>query len=185
MPNRLPGRIETERLVLRAPKPEDAHDLFEAYTQDPDVARHMTWVPHTSIRETEKFVSECVEAWKTGSRLAYILEFKTQPHPIGMLDARIRETTIDIGYVLAKKHWGHGLMPEAIRGLVRVAFAESPCVRVQATCDVDNVASIRTLEKAGFAREGRYENYLVHPNLSPDPRACFMYSLCRDAGATS
>lgn len=45
----------------------------------------------------------------------------------------------------------------------------------------ENHSSQRTLEKAGFAREGRMERYMIHPNISAEPRACFMYSRCRCA----
>jgi RimJ/RimL family protein N-acetyltransferase len=96
-----------------------------------------------------------------------------------MLEARILAHTVDIGYVLARKHWGAGLMPEAIRALAQVALALPSIFRVQATCDIDNRASARTLEKSGFVREARLERYIVHPNISPEPRPCLMYARCR------
>jgi [ribosomal protein S5]-alanine N-acetyltransferase len=49
----------------------------------------------------------------------------------------------------------------------------------QATCDVENLASQRALEKSGFNREGRLERYNIHPNVAAEPRACFMYAKCR------
>jgi ribosomal-protein-alanine N-acetyltransferase len=51
--------------------------------------------------------------------------------------------------------------------------------RVQATCDIENAGSFHALEKAGFVRERRLERYTVHPNLSTEPRPCFMYARCR------
>ena len=47
---------------------------------------------------------------------------------------------------------------------------------VWATCDVDNLASARVLEKAGFEREGRLHNWIVHPNIGPEPRDCYVYA---------
>lgn len=99
--------------------------------------------------------------------------------PLGMLEARVLGSTVDIGYVLSRSHWGGGLMPEAIRAVSQAALSSSNIYRVQASCDVDNRASARALEKSGFLREGRLEKYSAHPNIGNEPRACFMYACCR------
>ena len=84
-------------------------------------------------------------------------------------------TTIDNGYVLGHAHWGQ----EAIKAVNAAVLNGVQIFRVQATCDVENTASQRVLEKSGFAREGRLERHTLHPNISPEPRACFMYAKCR------
>ena len=96
-----------------------------------------------------------------------------------MLEARVQGATVDIGYVLARSHWGKGFMPEAIQALAGVALQSSSVFRVQATCDTENIPFQRALEKSGFSREGRLDRYTVHPNISSEPRACFMYAKCR------
>ena len=96
-----------------------------------------------------------------------------------MIEARLQGSTVDIGYVLARARWGQGFMPEAIRALAAVALSKTSVFRVHAACDTENVASQRALEKAGFLREGRLDRYTVHPNISPEPRACLMYAKCR------
>jgi ribosomal-protein-alanine N-acetyltransferase len=176
--SQLPRRIETQRLVLREPRASDARGLFAAYAQDAEVARYMVWRPHSALAETEAFVAECIRAWGTGMRLPFVLAFAAnEQEPIGMLEGRVQSHTLDIGYVLSRRHWGGGLMPEAIAALTEAALATPFFFRVQATCDVENRASARTLEKAGFAREARLERYTVHPNIGPEPRACFMYAI--------
>jgi [ribosomal protein S5]-alanine N-acetyltransferase len=60
-----------------------------------------------------------------------------------------------------------------------VASDAAHIYRVHAACDVENIASQRALEKASFVREGRLERFTVHPNISPEPRPCFMYAKCR------
>lgn len=152
--------------------------IFSAYTQDPRVSRYMVWKPHTSIAETKTFIASCIAAWEEGSRFPYVLTEAGSSYAIGMLEARIQNLTVDLGYVLAPDHWGNGYMPEAIASLATTALTIG-YFRVQAFCDVENHPSQRTLEKAGFSREGRLERYMVHPNLSPEPRPCFMYSRSR------
>jgi ribosomal-protein-alanine N-acetyltransferase len=175
----LPEEIQTDRLRLRRPILADSETIFRAYTQDPEVCRYMIWVPHTSETITRRFIADCIDAWSSGDRMPYVITTRGSIDAIGMLEARVHGPTVDVGYVLARSHWGRGLMPEAIRALASELLSRARIFRVQATCDVENVASWRALEKSGFIREGRLERHTVHPNLSPEPRACFMYPKCR------
>jgi RimJ/RimL family protein N-acetyltransferase len=176
----LPELLKTPRLILRAPRPGDAACLFDAYTQDDEVTRHMVWRPHQTLLETEAFIAYCMSCWESGAGRPYVLAFhRNQDLPIGMLEARIAQHSIDIGYVLQRACWGQGLMPEAIAALADAALSLPDCFRVQATCHVHNTASARTLEKSGFVREGRLERFAVLPNIGSEPAPAFMYARCR------
>ena len=174
----MPQRLETSRLLLREPTVADAAEIFRSYTQDPLVCRFMIWRPHASEAESQGFVGACIAAWEQDSRRPFIITKAGSSAAIGMLEARLNGSTVDCGYVLARAHWGNGYMPEAVAALAAAALTAG-YFRVQAFCDVENHPSQRTLEKAGFAREGRMERYIVHPNMSAEPRACFMYARCR------
>lgn len=175
----LPEQITTARLQLRQPEASDAAAIFRAYAQDADVCKYMVWTPHASEAATRDFITSCIGAWHAGNRLPFILTEHSSNLAIGMLEARWSGTMIDVGYVLAKAHWGKGLMPEAVTALTAAALANDRIDRVQATCDVDNLPSQRTLEKSGFVREGRMERHAILPNLSPQPRAALLYAKCR------
>ncbi|MES2383633.1 MAG: GNAT family N-acetyltransferase [Pseudomonadota bacterium] len=179
MTRALPDTLSTARLLLRAPAVEDAPALFQAYTQDPAVCRFMVWTPHRSEDDTRGFTAACVDAWATGQRQPYVIADVASGEAMGMIEVRFLGTTADIGYVLAQSHWRQGLMSEAMAAVTDAALDVPGLFRVQATCDIENIASQRMLEKNGFQREGRLERYTVHPNISPEPRACFMYAKCR------
>jgi len=179
MPRLLPDQIDTKRLRLRQPDLTDASSIFRAYAQESEVCRFMIWTPHASESATREFIESCIEAWNTESRLPYVIAERSSNVAIGMIEARLLGTAVDIGYVLAKPHWGKGLMPEAISALADTALESPGIYRVQATCDTENIPSQRALEKSAFTREGRLERYTVHPNISPEPRACFMYARFR------
>jgi ribosomal-protein-alanine N-acetyltransferase len=51
--------------------------------------------------------------------------------------------------------------------------------RIWATCDTDNVASARVLEKAGLRREGTLHRWSVKPNIGPEPRDAFVFAKVR------
>lgn len=175
----LPEEINTRRLRLRPPLPPDADAIFHSYAQDPLVCRYMVWAPHTSVEVTHQFIRECLAGWQVGSPLDYAITDSGSGEVLGMIEARVRSTTIDIGYVLTRSRWGSGLMPEAIEALAGVCLARPDVFRVQAVCDVENYASARALEKSGFLREGRLDRYGVHPNVSMEPRSVYMYAQCR------
>ena len=177
----LPDRIVSRRLVLRRPQAADAAVIFARYAADIDVARCMIWPPHVAVSETEAFIADCIRAWEGDARRPYVLAFhETGLEPIGMLEARLPGTTlVGIGHALARAHWGQALMPEAVTALADVLLATPSIFRVQATCDIDNNASARTLENSGFVRQAVLQRCTVHPNISLEPRACFMYARWR------
>jgi RimJ/RimL family protein N-acetyltransferase len=70
---------------------------------------------------------------------------------------------VDIWYVLGDPSArGHGFGSEAVTLLVTHIFATSAVARVGATCDVENVASTRLLEKIGMRREGTMRSAIFH-----------------------
>ena len=174
-----PEIIETARLLLRKPRPEDAKVIFDEYAQDPAVTRYMMWRPHTSVTTTEAFVASSIELWGMDSAFLYIITGRPDGDLLGAIDIRPRPPRADIGYVLARRHWGHGLGPEAIGAIVIAALSMPEIFRVEATCDVENVASARALEKAGLSREGLLRRYIIHPNISAEPRDSYLYSKVR------
>jgi len=175
----LPEHIETARLILRPPVQQDAEIIFAAYCQDPAVCRYMVWVPHTSVEVTRQFIDWCISAWEGNSVFPYMLARLSDAQVLGMIDGRLTEHGLNIGYVLAREHWGHGYMPEAIQALTEIALSQPALFRIEATCDIENHPSVRALEKSGFVREGRLARYTVHPNLSSEPRDCWIYAKSR------
>lgn len=175
-----PEHFSSERLFARLPQPSDAALLFAAYTSKPEVSRYMIWRPHGTVAETEQFISGCIAAVDQGTRFPYVItEASNRTQPIGMLEARPLKHQVDLGYVLAPEFWGHGYMPEAVCALTDLLLTVDEIFRVQIFCDVDNLPSQRVAEKSGFVREGRLERFCVHPNISDEPRPCYMYSRCR------
>jgi RimJ/RimL family protein N-acetyltransferase len=63
------------------------------------------------------------------------------------------------------------------------ALAEAGITRVWATCDVENVASARVLEKAGLIARGVFERAILRPNLAPIPRPSLLFETSRDEAA--
>jgi len=175
----MPENLSTDRLLLRMLRMEDARLIFDGWAQDPEVVRYLIWRPHQSIAETEEFVRSCILAWENQMHFAYMITLKADGEAIGMIDARIHPPEMEIGYGLARVHWGKGYMPEATRIVIDWAFLQPSIYRVCATTDLENVASQRVLEKVGMQREGILRKYIIHPNISEVPRDSYIYAITK------
>lgn len=174
-----PPIIETERLVLRPPRMEDAEAIFNSYASDEEVTRYLVWRPHTSIAETEEFLGRVVAFPEDGSRLTWALTLRGDDTLRGMIELRPHGHKADVGYVLARPFWGRGYTTEALRAVLDYAFSNPAMYRVWAVCDAENVASARVMEKAGMSFEGIFRRYQIRPQISPAPRDARCYSRVR------
>jgi len=172
-------KIQTERLLLRKPRMEDSPAIFESYAQDPEVTRYLVWRPHQNIRETKQFLLACGQLWRTGKDFAYAITLKKDDKLIGMFGLHPMNLKVEVGYALARPYWGKGYMTEVLRAVIDWAFTQPDIFRVQAFCDVDNLGSARVMEKAGMQREGLLRRYVLHPNISDEPRDVYLYAIVK------
>jgi len=150
--------LETPRLVLRELRADDALEI-QVYAGDVEVVRHLDWGPNTPA-DTEQFLALASAARGDTPRTAYHLAIvhKTEGSLIGGCRIEIRspaDGAADLGYVLARAVWGRGYATEAAGALLEFGFERLVLHRIWATCDVENHASARVLEKIGMHREGQ------------------------------
>lgn len=178
-----PETLETRRLLLRRAAPADAEQIFQAYAQDPEVTRFLVWRPHRSVDTVRQFLEACDARWQMGQAYPYVIVLKENAELIGMIEIRPNGHRADFGFGLARNHWGKGLMPEAISTVVSFGLSQPTIYRIEATCDIENTASARALEKAGLVREGVLRKYIIHPNISAEPRDSLLYAITKSTEA--
>ena len=83
---------------------------------------------------------------------------------------------LDFGY---RTFWGQGLMTEALTEVADWALRQDGIWRIGGGTDVENLASARVMEKAGLTREGILRRWIMHPNISPEPRDWVSYAKVR------
>lgn len=175
----LPDSLETARLILRPVARGDARAIFTGYAQDPEVVRFLIWRPHHALADTDSYIADCLSTPADKSR-SYALIAREGGQLLGNFALRRPNLhRLDFGYVLARQYWGRGLMTEVLSLAARWAMRQGDIWRISAVCDVENPASARVMEKAGLEREGILRRWLVHPNISAEPRDCFSYALTR------
>jgi ribosomal-protein-alanine N-acetyltransferase len=175
----LPDGFETSRLILRPIAPEDADPIFDLYAQDAEVTRYLTWRPHERREDTAAYIAACIASNPMISR-TYVLTNRRDEAVVGGFDLRQpAPNRLEFGFVLARHWWGLGLMTEALTEVVSWALRQPLVHRIGSVCDTENIASARVMEKAGMVREGSPRRWLVHPNLSDEPRDCFSYAIVK------
>jgi RimJ/RimL family protein N-acetyltransferase len=171
--------IQTRRLVLRRFVTDDAKEIFDSYAQDPEVTRFLTWHPHRRLDETRLWLERCARVWHEGSAFPWAIVLRDSGAILGGIELRVEGPRGEFGYALARAAWGHGYATEAARAVVESALAAPTIHRVWAYVDVDNVPSVRVLEKAGLTREGCLRKWYVPSGLGV-PRDVWCYAKVKE-----
>lgn len=175
-----PEIIELQHIRLRRPALSDAEAIFE-YGSDPEVAYYMDWPMRTSVDQIVESLRGRCELWESGSEFYWVIALSEEDRAIGGVSCRIVQDSAEVGFLLNRRYWGNGFATQAARAIVEWVLSIPSIRRVWATCDTENLASARVLEKAGLSREGTLRQWAVRPNISSQPRDAFMYSYLRPA----
>lgn len=173
----LPADFSTARCRIRRHLPYDAEAVFTAFGHDPEVALFLGWKPHLTVADTRRQLGYETHRWDRGAAYTWLIELNESAEIAGLIQLVPQGHQARLGYLLARKHWGKGLMTEALAPVLTAALARFH--RVDAVCDVDNPGSARVLEKIGMQQEGRLRRYILHPNIADTPRDVFIYSAIR------
>ena len=101
-------RIETDRLILRPFRTEDADAMYRNWASDPDVVRYLTWMAHPSAEVTRRIVDSWTEAYSDPANYQWAIELKEIAEPIGSIAAvavDAKTGSVTIGYCIGKRWW--------------------------------------------------------------------------------
>lgn len=157
--------LQTERLLLRKIRREDAQRIFDCWACDPEVTRYLTWQPHDSIAVTNAVMDHWLAEYEQPDCYRYGIELSETGELIGMIDVvRIVDGKPEIGYCSGRAYWGNGYMTEALKALCAALFeAGYSMIRIEAVRE--NIGSNRVIQKAGF----RFANSREQPMSESKP----------------
>jgi ribosomal-protein-alanine N-acetyltransferase len=148
--------LTTERLVLRGLRHSDAERVF-AMRSDPLVMQHVNRTLAKSMEDATALIDLIFANYAANEAVQWAVTEKNDDTFIGLIGfwRIVKEHHYgELGYMLAREHWGKGYVSEAIAAVVPFGFHGLGFHRVEAITRPVNVASIRALEKNGFQREG-------------------------------
>jgi len=162
--------LEGKTVNLRVVEKEDL-PLWSEWNNNPEFRGEYTPLPQESKTELAKRYDNLGPdaKWffiekKDGTKIGGVIYF-----PVGKL--------LEIGFALIPNERGKGYCTEAVEIMVDYLFASKEIVRIQATTHVENKASQKVLEKAGFTREGTIRKVLFIRGEWADG---YLYSILRE-----
>ena len=152
--------FETQRLILRPWMESDAESLYR-YASDPRVGPPAGWPVHTSVENSRQIIRDVLSAPET-----YAVVLKETGEPVGSVGLMIgkqsnialTDNECEIGYWLGVPYWGKGLIPEAVKELMRYGFEELGMKKIWAGYFDGNDKSRRVQEKCGMVYQYTKEN---------------------------
>ena len=161
--------IETDRLILRPFREEDAADVFE-YLKEPMV-NCFACMKTTSLEEAQKAVMERAE----DAEFTFAIVLKDTGKVIGEIDARPESSQPDMAenyvkdtfspcWMLHTDYHGKGYAYEAAKAFFDYLFYQKGARRIYAYTEDYNLSSQHLCEKLGMRREGLFREFVSFVN---------------------
>ncbi len=172
---------ETSPVIgIRAARPGDAPLLLH-WRSEPSIRRHQPLAPASleKVRAELRAQRHSELFQGRGPRFQWIIEADSRP--AGWITLAITNWPhglCEVGYALSTPYQGRGLMAPILVDFCTDLFQRTCLHRIEARCSVENTASWKILELAGFQREGRLRSYFV---LGDERVDNFLYARIRDS----
>ena len=157
-------RGDEESLVRHANNPNISRNLREIFPYPYTTDEATRWITHASSKTPTTDFAIVVDGEAAGG--------------IGFVQlGDVERRSVNIGYWLGEAHWGKGIMTDVLRAISDHIFANFDVCRIQTIVFESNPSSIRVLEKAGYACEGRQRKAVTKNGITMD---ALMYALVND-----
>jgi RimJ/RimL family protein N-acetyltransferase len=152
--------IQTERLLIRKPRAEDAAGLLEAFA-DPEAMRYIGDGSTTDLPGAEQAVARWLERWEAWGIGMFVVERRQDGRVLGRAGFlrwnpqtwEVGGSETEIGWGLAREHWGQGYATEAALALRDWALGDQGLKRLISLIQHGNERSVRVAEKLGERHE--------------------------------
>lgn len=171
--------LQTDRLLLEKLSLSHLDGLYEVYA-DEDTTRHVPRTRHESKAETEAMLQRIIQSCAEGKSLVWSVIHKPDGRVIGnagLYQHHPVNRSASLGAVIHKDYWGRGIVVEALRQLIDFGFHSLNLVRIEASFETGNLASLRVVEKLGMTYEGTLRKNVVIKGEHRDSR---VYSILRE-----
>lgn len=153
---------------------DDVSAIAEA-SRDPETQRRLEDGPLSEEAQLET-VARVEQQWATGRGAPFVIADARDDRPLGLVNLQLREDAevANLAVSVFPEARGRGIAARALRLCALWGLRELGLARVAAEAAVDNHASIRAIEKAGFRREGTLR---AHCKTHGERHDCVMFSL--------
>lgn len=150
--------LRTKRLSLRLVEKSDIDAIHNLHSL-PEVDKYNTLGIPNDIEETQAIVDVLVSDSEQSAirKYTFMIETIDENQFIGLVALNLGSDKFKSGEVWFKLHpyhWGKGFGTEALNAILDLGFDQLRLHRIEAGCAVDNIGSVKLLEKVGMTREG-------------------------------
>jgi RimJ/RimL family protein N-acetyltransferase len=146
--------INTSRLSLRAISAADLDDFYAIYS-NPEVMRYWSTPPLPNRDAARELIENIVRDVERHEILKWGIALDGRLiGSVTLFHMELTHRRAEIGYALGRAYWGNGYMGEALTAVINYAFDSLNLHRIEADVDPRNDASVRTVQRLGFQREG-------------------------------
>lgn len=168
--------LETERLIIRKFKKEDAQGLYN-YLSKEEVVKYEPYTPFSYEQAKEEAER------RAGDENFYAITLKDGTLIGNLYLAKGEFDTWELGYVFNNDYWKQGYAYESAKKLIQYIFEDKNAWRVMAMCDPMNPNSWELLERLGFRREGHLLKnvyFFKDENGSPIWKDTYEYGMLKE-----
>lgn len=152
-----PIRVD-ENISLRQHEPEkDARPLWEIYCDEENFKYFSGYrKPHDWNKEGAIRAGESrIKGFKGKREYSWVVTFNGEVvGQIQLFNFTNHNTCAEVGYFIKRKYWNQGMNTKVLKAVCKFGFRVMGFERIEAIAHVDNIGSNRTLQKAGFTKEG-------------------------------
>lgn len=151
-------KLQTSSLNFRRVSKKDISNIHALHSL-PETDRFNTLGIPETIQVTQKIIDDWCTKQNNMTPASYVfcLELVDTKQFIGLIALNIGKPnykTAELWYKIHPDHWRNGYATEALSCILHFAFIDLKLHRIEAGCAVENIASIKVLEKVGMKREG-------------------------------
>lgn len=164
--------FETERLIIRDPKPEDI-DGYHRVLSD-ELTMHFG-NSSSSFEMNFRNFEGAINEINNDCRIKYFFTFecRVSKQYIGTVGYTVVGTTpvgkiVGAGYAILPEYRGKGYTTEAFQALIHFAFEKNDVYRLVAGCRAENQASVRVMQKCGMIKEAEFKRHTWHDGQMKD-----------------
>lgn len=151
--------IQTDRLLLRPFRMEDARAMYDNWASDLEVTKYLSWPAHDSPAVTRSVLQDWVSNYVNQDYYQWAMVSKKMGLPIGSIGVvshSDRAAKAHMGYCMGRPWWHQGYMTEALSAVMDFLFDEVGFQRIEAQYDTRNPHSGGVMQKCGMTYEGTH-----------------------------
>lgn len=153
--------IETERLILRRFREDDAQEIYEGYVNQYDFLYYVNKEKRTLQEETDS-LKGIDEKYNNLEYYNWLITLKDNEKVIGTINLNVDNynESVEFNYAIDDRYKDNGYMTEVLEAVKNYCLNKMKVNRIFGGCEINNIASKKVMEKCNFIYEGTLRNHL-------------------------